>query len=242
MELKILHLYPDLMSLYGSYANVSILERTLTQMGDTVTVEKILPGEAPDLQSADFLFMGAGTERAQKAALMHLMPLRDALMAAADSGVTMLFAGNAMELLGTSITDDAGKVYEGLGLAEFTSVQQKKRFVEDVYGHTDLFPEAVVGFVNRCSVISGVTTPLISSMDMGHGNDGPAGPEGYHSGSVYASQLTGPLLVKDPAMLRVMVQSIYAHRGQSCPEVPIDTYMAQGWAVTEAQLKARCRK
>ena len=28
MELKILHFYPDLMSLYGSYANVSILKRT----------------------------------------------------------------------------------------------------------------------------------------------------------------------------------------------------------------------
>ena len=27
MELKILHFYPDLMSLYGSYANVSILKR-----------------------------------------------------------------------------------------------------------------------------------------------------------------------------------------------------------------------
>mgnify|MGYP004442181117 CR=1 FL=1 len=27
MEIKILHFYPDLMSLYGSYANVSILKR-----------------------------------------------------------------------------------------------------------------------------------------------------------------------------------------------------------------------
>ena len=33
MELKILHFYPDLMSLYGSYANVSILKRTLEEMG-----------------------------------------------------------------------------------------------------------------------------------------------------------------------------------------------------------------
>ncbi len=73
-----------------------------------------------------------------------------------ESGVPMLFAGNAMELLGSSITDDAGKVYEGLGLADFTAAQNKKRFVEDVYGHTDLYEDAVVGFVNRCSVITGV--------------------------------------------------------------------------------------
>ena len=29
MELKIVHFYPDLMSLYGSYANVSVLRRYL---------------------------------------------------------------------------------------------------------------------------------------------------------------------------------------------------------------------
>ena len=42
MELKILHFYPDLMSLYGSYANVSILKQTLEEMGNTVTVPYIV--------------------------------------------------------------------------------------------------------------------------------------------------------------------------------------------------------
>ena len=165
MELKILHFYPDLMSLYGSYANVSILKRTLEEMGNTVTVERVELGGDADLTHADFVYMGAGTERAQKAALLYFSKLGDAVKAAADAGVTMLFAGNSMELLGKTITDHAGKVYEGLGLADFTAVQNKKRFVEDVYGHTDLYEDAVVGFVNRCSVITGVETPLLASMD-----------------------------------------------------------------------------
>ena len=38
MDIKILHFYPDLMSLYGSYANVSVLKRALEALGDTVTV------------------------------------------------------------------------------------------------------------------------------------------------------------------------------------------------------------
>ena len=41
MEIRILHFYPDLMSLYGSYANVSILKRTLEAMGNSVTVERV---------------------------------------------------------------------------------------------------------------------------------------------------------------------------------------------------------
>ena len=236
MELKILHFYPDLMSLYGSYANVSILKRTLEKMGNTVTVERVELGGDADLPHADFVYMGAGTERAQKAALLYFSKLGDAVKAAADAGVTMLFAGNSMELLGKTITDDTGKVYEGLGLADFTAVQNKKRFVEDVYGHTDLYEDAVVGFVNRCSVITGVETPLVTSMDMGHGN------EGHHKGSVFASQLTGPILVKNPALLKIVVQAIYRHRGETCPEIPVDQYMAEGWAITAEQLKARCTK
>ena len=171
MELKLLHFYPDLMSLYGSYANVSILKRTLEAMGNTVAVERVRPGEDADIADADFIYMGAGTERAQKAALADFARYGAAVKAAAENGTAMLFAGNSMELLGASITDDAGKVYAGIGLADFTAVQGKKRFVEDVYGHTALFEDAVVGFVNRCSVLTGVKTPLLTDMELGCGND-----------------------------------------------------------------------
>lgn len=242
MELNILHVYPDLMSLYGSYANVSVLRRTLEAMGNTVTVTPVRSGQDADLTHADFLYMGAGTERAQKAALRDFLRFAGPLKAAAESGLTMLFAGNSMELLGKTITDDTGKVYDGLGLADFTSVQQKKRFVEDVYGHTALFEEPVVGFINKCSVISGVETPLLTSMDMGYGNDAKHSPEGYHRGNVFASQLTGPILVKNPALLKAVVTAIYQRRGETVPEIPVDAYMAQGWAITAEQLKARCQK
>ena len=88
MELKILHFYPDLMSLYGSSANVSILKRTLEEMGNTVTVERVELGGDADLTHADFVYMGAGTEHAQKAALLYFSTLGDAVKAAANSMVT----------------------------------------------------------------------------------------------------------------------------------------------------------
>ena len=108
MEWKIIHFYPDLMSLYGSYANVAVLRRTLEQLGNTVSVETVQPGETADVASADFLFMGAGTERAQKFALSDFLRFGEAVKAAAEAGCPMLFAGTAMELLGKTITDDQG--------------------------------------------------------------------------------------------------------------------------------------
>ena len=240
MEVKIIHFYPDLMSLYGSYANVSVLKRRLEQMGSTVTVTPVLPGQEADLSDADFLYMGAGTEHAQKAALADFARYGEAVKAAAENGVTMLFAGTAMELLGKTITGADGTVCDGIGLADFTSVQGTKRFVEDVYGHTDLYPEAVVGFMNKCSTISGVETPLLTSLSLGFGNEGEKTPEGFHRNNVFASQLTGPLLVKNPRMLDAVVDGIYQHRNEPLPvERPTDHWAEDGYLITAEQLKLR---
>lgn len=240
MDIKILHFYPDLMSLYGSYANVSVLKRRLEQMGSTVKVTPVLPGQEADLSGADFLYMGAGTEHAQKAALADFARYGQTVKDLAESGVTMLFAGTAMELLGKTITDADGKVYGGIGLADFTAVQGNKRFVEDVYGHTDLYPEAVVGFMNKCSTISGVKTPLLTELSLGFGNDGEKAPEGFHRNNVFASQLTGPLLVKNPRMLDAVVDAIYRHRGEPLPEErPTDHWAEDGYLITAEQLKLR---
>ena len=240
MDIRILHFYPDLMSLYGSYANVSVLKRALEALGDTVTVESVFPGRDADLTGADFLYMGAGTEHAQKAALSDFARYGETVKAAAEDGVSMLFAGTAMELLGRTITDADGKVYDGIGLGDFTSVQGKKRYVEDVYGHTDLYPDAVVGFMNKCADISGVETPLLTAVALGYGNDGPKTPEGFRFKNVLASELTGPILVKNPRLLDRVVEAIHARRGAPLTEaVPHDVWTQQGYAITAEQLKLR---
>ena len=241
MELKIIHFYPDLMSLYGSYANVAVLKRYLEQMGNTVTVETIQPGASEaGLVDPDFIFMGAGTERAQKAALADFTRYESAIKAAAEDGVAMLFAGTSMELLGKSITDDAGKEYAALGLADFTTVQTKKRFVEDVYGVTDLYPEPVVGFINKSSTISGVETPLLTSVQLGYGNEGLKTPEGFRYKNVIGSHLTGPILVKNPRLLDKVVSAIYEKRGEALPEKrPTNQWTEDGYAITAEQLKQR---
>ncbi len=242
MDVKILHFYPELMSLYGSYANVSVVRRALERLGHSVRVEYVAPGGQADLSDADFLFVGAGTERAQKAALADILRFAPALRDAEARGVTMLFAGNSMELLGRSITDRDGTVYPALELADFVSVQGGERFTGDVYGHTALFDAPVVGFMNKCSRITGVSSPLLHTLDMGFGNDGPCAPEGFCGRGVFASELTGPIMVKNPQLLRTVIASIHASRGLETPELEEDRFMVQSYRVTEEQLRARCAR
>lgn len=240
MEVRILHFYPDLMNLYGSYANISVLKRCLEGLGCTVSVTTVKPGEDVHLQNMDFLCMGAGTERNAEFAAGDMQRYREELSAAANDGAVMLFAGTAMELLGQSVTAADGHTFSGAGLAGFSSVQDKKRRVGDVYGHTDLYPEAVVGFMNKCAVIKGVETPLLAKLDMGWGNDAPNSPEGFHWKNVFASELTGPLLVKNPKLLETVAAAVYARRGLPLPvDHPSGGWSEKAYAVTEEQLRLR---
>lgn len=242
MELKLVHFYPDLMSLYGSYANLLALRRSLEALGNTVTVQSVLPGEEVDLDGADFLFMGAGTERAQKAALVDFAKYSEAVKFAAQKGVSMLFAGTAMELLGKFIVDADGKTWDGIGLADFTSTQGKRRIVEDVFGTTALFDAPIVGFINKCSIITDVETPLLTTLTLGHGNEAPLGPEGFRYENVIGSELTGPILMKNPRLLDLVVDAIYAHRGETVPtERPHDHWAEEGYAVTVRELQNRVK-
>ena len=163
-----------------------------------------------------------------------------ALHSGMDYKTSLLFAGTSMELLGKSITDDAGKEYAALGLADFTTVQTKKRFVEDVYGATDLYTEPVVGFINKSSTISGVETPLLTSVQLGYGNEGLKTPEGFRYKNVIGSHLTGPILVKNPRLLDKVVSAIYEKRGEALPEKrPTNQWTEDGYAITAEQLKQR---
>lgn len=241
MELRMIHLYPDLMGLYGSYANVSVLKRLLERLGNTVSLETVSPGDSVSLSGADFVFLGAGTERSARAAMEDFSRFVPAVRAAAADGVPMLFAGTAMELLGMSVTEADGTSYSCAGLAEFSTVHGKTRLVGDVYGHTALYPEAVVGFMNKCGSVRGVSSPLLTDLALGCGNEGPHTPEGFHRNNVFASELTGPLLVKNPKMLEAVASAVCSRRGLPLPApLPADEWAAAGYAVTEEQLRLRC--
>ena len=245
MNWTILHLYPELMSLYGEYANLSVLRRLLEELGDTVTVKTATFEDTPDFAGVDLIYMGAGTERTQKAALGWLTPYKDALKEAAEHSL-VLFTGNAMELLGKSVTDRTGKVYEALGFGDFTTVETDKRVPHDAIAKTGLFPEPVVGFMNKCSTTSGVEEPLFEAMTMGMGNGQKGGAEGFRRGNVVGTHITGPVLVKNPAFLAWIAERILENRGEALP-VPADKpdwliHAEKAYQVTLEELSALANK
>lgn len=240
MELTILHLYPDMMNLYGEYANVAVLRRRLEALGVAAAAEEVPCGGRPDLSGADLIYMGAGTERKQKYALEALCPWREDLRAAVDRGAVLLFTGSAMEVLGTSVTDASGRVWPGLGLADFTTVETEKRTPVDVVATPTLWEAPAVGFMNKCSLTHGVATPLFSALSLGFGNEADHGAEGYVSGNVFATHLTGPVLVKNPDFGDLLLRRLFAQKGWDLPEpLPELPHQRAAYAVTLEELQKR---
>ncbi|MEG1593517.1 MAG: hypothetical protein RR350_03825 [Oscillibacter sp.] len=253
MDFQLAHFYPDLMSLYGGWANLAVVKRHLEDLGNRVTVLSLRPGDEADLSDLDFIYMGAGTERSAAAALADFRRFGEGLRAAAEGDVPMLFAGTAMSLIGKTVTDALGNTAEGIGLGDFSSRETSRRIVGDVYGATGLYNGPVVGFMNKCTLVSGVKTPLLTTLSLGSGNqekpgandaggESDADGEGFLRNHVIASHLTGPILVKNPPLLNWVLGGIYARRGQTLPEGPAYPYEAEGYEITVRELKNRIPK
>ena len=137
--MKILHLYHDLMNLYGDWANVAAMQRILEKSGESVRVDKVTLGGSADLESCDFIFIGSGTERNLRVALEDFRKYSSALEKYAESGKVILMTGNSFEMLGKSITDCSENKYDGLGIFVFeTSEQNKTRITADAILKTDM--------------------------------------------------------------------------------------------------------
>lgn len=242
MELTIVHLYPDVMSLYGEYANIAVLRRHLEAMGAEATVRDVTFEDEMDLSGADFIYMGAGTERRQKAVLVSAPHYGPRLKDAAENGAVLLFTGNAMETLGSSVTDAAGKVWPGYALADFTTVETDRRSPGDVVAAPTLWDAPAVGFMNKCSVTRGVKTPLFSALPLGFGNEREHGPEGYVDSNVFGTHLTGPVLVKNPDFLDLVIRRLFARKNGTLPaELPVLPHEREAYTVTLRELQGRIK-
>lgn len=235
MEVKLLHLYDDVMNLYGEYANVAILARYLTDLGHTVSVDTLSLYEKKDISAYDFYFMGAGTERRQKLALSQMGRYREALQRACDAGKVMLFTGNSFELLGARLQDAEGKTFEGLHIAEFVSTEGKRRITGDCLAKFDDTGDTLVGFINKCSKTTGVETPLFT-LEMGFGNEADRGAEGFRKHNCFGTHLTGPILVKNPAMLKYAAKLLL---GEAYSDTVTYSYMEKGYETTLTELRKR---
>ncbi len=212
MTVKILSMYRDLANLYGSDANIRCLKKHIEETGNACEVTYLQLGQAPDFSDYDFVYMGAATERSQKKILSELALYKSELEEYIQNGGLCLFCGNSFELLGKSITSLDGRVYEALGLYDFETAEVKRRVVVDTVCSCRLVPEKIVGFMNKQSRTTIITNPLFR-VEKGAGNAPDRNDEGICDKGLFATELSGPLLVRNPHFRALLEKKIYEKKG-----------------------------
>ncbi|MBR3988024.1 MAG: hypothetical protein IKK10_01835 [Clostridia bacterium] len=208
MEIKILHLYSDFMNLYGEYGNVRLLTKALEDKGCEVILDKKTVTDTEiDFAEYDFIYCGAGTESKRTFSLNHLKKFKDSLKSAFDAGKAILFTGNSWEMLGKTINTADGRVLEGLNLFGFTVKEQNaRRLTGDIKAKADFLDNELIGFINKCSEVENVTSPLFTLTMKPESFSFET--EGIHEKNLFGTQIVGPVLVKNPAFCNYIAELI----------------------------------
>ncbi len=234
MKIKILHLYYDIMNLYGENGNVRMLIRRLEDQGLEVELHKKTVTDSIYFMSYDVIYCGAGIESNRNFCLQHLLKHRNELKDAFNAGKVMLFTGNSYEMLGSSLCDPEGNEFNGIGIFSFKAVEQRKdRYTGDVIMRSELFSKPFVGFINKCSRLEGLENALfIIEKVIGTVKDEK---EGVCKNNLFGTQLTGPVLVKNPHFAEYFVKLIMKNKNlQYAPkEYP---YEQAGYEITVSEL------
>lgn len=208
-EIRILHLFPKRLSLYGEYGNVSILKKVLTYAGYSVSVDEYEDGEF-SFENVDFIYIGSGTEDALMFANSILASYSDAIQTSIESGTVWLATGNAAALFGKSISRGNNQTKALSAFTYTCTIDDKERFKGDVISDdNNLFSTPLIGFVNTSCIFHGMDAPMAAfTLNLNLGNDKKSPSEGFVSDNFFSTQMIGPFLVKNPTALQEICRRI----------------------------------
>lgn len=199
-SLTLVHLYPELLNLYGDSGNVLVLERRCAWRGIACEVREVHVGERPSFADADLAVIGGGSDREQRIVCESLLEVGDELRSFVEDGGALLAVCGGYQLLGEYYMMGEERV-EGLSLVDLRTDRGEPRLIGNVVLESRVADQPIVGYENhggRTTLGPGVE-PL-GRVVYGKGNDGTSGREGCLYRNVLGTYVHGPLLPKNPGV------------------------------------------
>ena len=226
MELKICHLYPDVLNLYGDGGNIVCLQKRLHWRGLGASVTRLPLGARSSLSGFDIVFIGGGQDFEQQVLLEDLHRGRaDEIRAAANDGVVFLTICGGYQMMGHYYETFDGKRCDFIGLLDLCTVGAKQRMIGNYkFRCTDSAGgSVVVGFENHSgrTMLGNGLEPLGTVLS-GYGNNGEDKTEGAHWKNVFGTYSHGPMLPKNPAFCDLLLQTALERRYGRAELAPLD--------------------
>ena len=203
MELKICHLYPDILNLYGDRGNVICMEHRLRWRGIDVVTTGASIGEPLHAADYDLFFIGGGQDFEQEVLLGDLGGGKaDEIKAAVADGKTFLAICGGYQMLGAYYKTWDGVQCDFIGALDLHTIGSKERMIGNyMFTCEELNGQTVVGFENHSGkTYLGSGVRPMGKVLTGHGNNGEDGGEGARYNNVFATYSHGCLLPKNPVL------------------------------------------
>ncbi|WP_338825434.1 Lipid II isoglutaminyl synthase (glutamine-hydrolyzing) subunit GatD [Moorella humiferrea] len=215
MKLRLCHLYPELLNLYGDRGNVLILCRRAEWRGIAVEVTRISLGDKLDPKAYDLFFLGGGPDQEQGVASADLLAKGPWLKEAVEAGAALLAICGGYQLLGEYYRTSTGETLPGVGLfAAYTEAGNKRLKGNIAIQVEELGTDRpVIGFENHGGRTFLQGARPLGRVIYGDGNNGTDQTEGARYRNAIGTYLHGPLLSKNPHLadylLRLALQRRY---------------------------------
>jgi CobQ-like glutamine amidotransferase family enzyme len=249
---RIVHLFPDLLSVYGDSGNVRSLVFRAEARGIGVTRSTVLADDDA-IPCGDLFVIGGGQDSDQVRVAAALRRLSAGLEREVGDGAALLAICGGYQSLGTSYRSVGGRVIEGPALLDVATIGAPGRLVGPVVAHLQdpalrSVRETIVGFENHSGRTElGDKSAALALIEVGHGNNDHDHTEGVLetpgvrglAGLRVGTYLHGPFLPRNPHIADALLRAALARTGQPIDLFPLDD--AVEWRAHHGHV-ARCRR
>jgi len=222
-KVKIVHLYPREMNMYGDWGNVLTILRRLQWHGYRPELVAYHAGdEFPD--NVAMVIGGGGQDSGQSVIRDDLLKIGDKLHTLADDNTPMLMICGLYQLLGRFFRTSDGLTIPGIGIFQAETHGGPKRLIGNTV--TDTPFGQMIGYENH----SGLTLlddrqPALGTIVKGEGNNGKDHTEGAIYKCVFGTYLHGSLLPKNPVFADALIEAAIVKKfGAFEPEIIDDNF------------------
>ena len=198
--IKVLHLYYDLLNLYGEQGNILALKRAFKNQNVEIEVDYLSVQDKIDFQKYDLVYLGSGSTENLLIALEDIKRHKKELKKYIESKKVLLATGNSYLLFGQKINN-----LDALGIFDYYAASSEKMAQESLM---ELYQEKdVIGFQNREFMVNNKKNHLFKVKE-GLCDNLKSEYEGYHEYNFYGTFVIGPLLIRNPHFTNILVKEI----------------------------------
>lgn len=212
--IKIAHLYYDLMNLYGDNGNIKALKHQLEHQGIKVKISFLTIGDEINFDDYDLFYIGPGTNDNQKLVLKDLLKYQKEIKKAIEKNKFFLITGNALDMFGKYILTESNKKVKTLKTFDYYSKEESFRLVDEIIAKCDLVDDYILGFQNQNSTMHESHNSLFSIIK-GIGSYPNSTNEGIIYNNFIGTYLIGPILVRNPELLKYVTKQLVNYKKKS---------------------------